>query len=152
MTSPSSNKPQTFNPSTVAAPPPTYNQVSTTPLLPTTRLITLAGQTGILPSTGKPSPIHTEQYKQAYQNVLNCLRAVGATPRDIIHVRHYIVQESGDAELNKVPIVERGWGELWMEFMDREGGGHRPPDTVLGVAALAVPGLLYEVEVWAVVH
>ncbi|TID18516.1 hypothetical protein E2P81_ATG06431 [Venturia nashicola] len=147
-----SNKPHAFNPPTVAAPPPTYKQVSTTPLLPTSRLITLAGQTGVIPSTGKPSPIHREQYKQAYINVHNCLKAVGATPRDIIHVRHYIVQDSGDAGLNKLPIVERGWGDLWIEFMDKEGEGHRPPDTVLGVAGLALPGLYYEVEVWAVIH
>lgn len=77
---------------------------------------------------------------------------MGATPRDIIHVRHYIVQDSGDVELNKLPIVERGWGDLWIEFMDKEGEGHRPPDTVLGVAGLALPGLYYEVEIWAITH
>lgn len=36
--------------------------------------------------------------------------------------------------------------------MDKEGEGHRPPDTVLGVAGLALPGLYYEVEVWAVIN
>jgi enamine deaminase RidA (YjgF/YER057c/UK114 family) len=80
------------------------------------------------------------------------LKAAGATPRDIIHVRHYIVQDTGDAEADSVDVVDRGWAPLWIEFMDTEGGGHRPPDTVLGVASLAKKHLLYEVEVWAIVH
>jgi enamine deaminase RidA (YjgF/YER057c/UK114 family) len=47
-------------------------------------------------------------------------------------------------------VVDRGWGEIWMEFMDKEAGGHRPPDTVVGVASLAKKSLLYECEVWAI--
>ena len=39
-----------------------------------------------------------------------------------------------------------------MEFMDKEAGGHRPPDTVVGVARLATKEILYEVEAWAIVH
>jgi enamine deaminase RidA (YjgF/YER057c/UK114 family) len=132
--------------------PPTYNQVAITPILPTSKFITLAGQTGIIPETGKTPTTFVEQARQAYVNVHNCLKAVGATPRDIIHVRHYIVQDSGDAELNKLEVVERGWGDLWIEFMDKEADGHRPPDTVLGVASLAKHGLRYEVEVWAIIH
>jgi len=147
-----SNKPHAFNPPTVATPPPTYNQVCTTLLHPTSHLLTLAGQTGVSPSTGAiVSPNIRAQAAQAYTNVLNCLKAVGATPRDIIHVRHYIVTHTGDPEVDGLEVVERGWGEEWIRFMDGEAGGHRPPDTVLGVAALAKGGLWYEVEVWAVV-
>ena len=36
--------------------------------------------------------------------------------------------------------------------MDKEAEGYRPPDTVLGVAALATKDILYECEVWAIVH
>jgi enamine deaminase RidA (YjgF/YER057c/UK114 family) len=54
--------------------------------------------------------------------------------------------------LNKEDIVERGWAPLWIEFMDKHADGHKPPDTVLGVASLALKGLLYECEVWAIVH
>lgn len=93
-----------------------------------------------------------EQVKGAYKNVKTCLEAAGASPRDIIHVRHYIVNDSGDADLNEKDIVERGWAPLWIEFMDQHGDGHKPPDTVVGVASLALKGLLYEVEVWAIVH
>ncbi|KAI8942719.1 hypothetical protein NX059_000767 [Plenodomus lindquistii] len=144
------NKPHAFNPPDVITPPPTYSQACVTPILPTSKLITLAGQTGLRNDQTIASDIR-DQAKDAYQAVHNCLKAAGATPRDIIHVRHYIVKESGDAEQDKKDVVDRGWGDLWIEFMDREGGGHKPPDTVVGVASLAKKQLLYEVEVWAMV-
>ena len=36
--------------------------------------------------------------------------------------------------------MERGWADVWVEFMDREAGGFRPPDTMVGVGALAKGG------------
>ncbi|MCJ1443621.1 MAG: hypothetical protein MMC23_004120 [Stictis urceolatum] len=147
-----SMKPKTFNPSNVPTPPSTYNQVAVTPLVPGSKLVTLAGQTGIDPSTRNISSVLVDQVRVAYTNVSNCLKAAGATPRDIIHVRHYIVQSTGSTETDSVEVVERGWGPLWEEFMDGEADGHRPPDTVLGVASLAKKALLYEVEVWAIVQ
>lgn len=140
------NVPQAFNPPNVQQPPPSYKQVCITPILPTSKLVTLAGQTGHYKAGW------IEQVKGAYENVGKCLEAAGAKPRDIIHVRHYIVKDSGDEELNAKDIVERGWAPLWIEFMDKYADGHKPPDTVLGVASLALEGLLYEVEVWAIVH
>lgn len=77
---------------------------------------------------------------------------MGATERDIIHVRHYVVKESGDVQNDKKPVVLRGWNEVWMEYMEREAGGHKPPGTAFGVASLAASGLLYEVEVLVIVH
>ena len=80
-----SSKPQSFNPPDVATPPSTYNQVAITPLLPTSKLITLAGQTGVDPNTGKQvSDEIVGQARQAYKNIANCLKAAGASPRDII--------------------------------------------------------------------
>lgn len=146
-----SNKPQAWNPDGVIPAPPTYKQVAVTPLLPTSRLVTLAGQTGIVPEGGISGDF-LEQVKQAYRNVHDCLKAADATPRDIVFVRHYIVQKTGDAELDSKDVVDRGWGDLWCEFMDQEADGHRPPDTVLGVAGLAKNQLKYEVECWAIVH
>lgn len=146
------NKPRAFNPPSVPPPPPTYDHVVITPILPTSRLITLAGQTGCAYGSSTNHKTLPEQVPIAYENVKKCLAAAGATPRDIIHVRHYIVKETGDPEVDKVDVVERGWGEKWMEFMDKEADGHRPPDTVVGVASLATKETLYEVEVWAIVH
>lgn len=67
-------------------------------------------------------------------------------------VKHYIVKETGNAEVDRLDVVDRGWGELWMEFMDKTADGHRPPDTVVGVASLAKSDILYECEVWAIVN
>lgn len=149
-----SNKPHAFNPPNVPKPPPTYDQVCITPILPSAKLITLAGQTGLDPIPGvfSISPSFTEQARKTYETISSCLKAAGATPRDIVFVRHYIVKETGDPDLDGKDVVDRGWGELWMEFMDREAGGHRPPDTVLGVASLAKKALLYECEVVAIIN
>jgi enamine deaminase RidA (YjgF/YER057c/UK114 family) len=141
----SASKPQAFNPPSVPTPPPTYSQVCITPLLPTSKLITLAGQTGLQKDGSIARDIKT-QASEAYKAIHECLKAAGATPRDIIHVRHYIVK--GDSD---VDVVDRGWGEIWMEFMDREADGHRPPDTVVGVASLAKKELGYECEVTAII-
>ncbi|QRC97632.1 hypothetical protein JI435_085930 [Parastagonospora nodorum SN15] len=145
-----SSKPEASNPPNVPTPPPTYSQLCVTPILPQSKLITLAGQTGLQSDGSIASDIET-QAKDAYKSILECLKAAGATPRDIVMVRHFIVKESGDAEKDKLDVVDRGWGEVWMDFMDREAQGHRPPDTVVGVASLAKKALLYECEVTAMV-
>jgi enamine deaminase RidA (YjgF/YER057c/UK114 family) len=77
-----SNKPRTFNPPGAWFTPPSYNQVAVTPLLPTSRLITLAGMTGCDPdSTTNPTTL-PEQAPIAYAQVKTCLAAAGATPRE----------------------------------------------------------------------
>ncbi|KAJ6782144.1 hypothetical protein PWT90_07436 [Aphanocladium album] len=138
-------KPRVFNPPTVPTPPPTYSQACVTPILSTSKLVTLAGQTGRR-ADGTLSASFAEQAAEAYKAVHNALLAAGATPRDIVFVRHYIVTTTGNAELDQIDIVERGWAELWTAYLDKEASGHRPPDTVLGVAALAKKPLWYEVE------
>lgn len=140
-----------WNPEGVRPAPPTYKQVATTPITSKGKLITLAGQTGIDPETGKVAESFTEQARVAYENVLACLKAAGGTPKDIVHVRHYIVKDTGNAELDALDVVDRGWGDLWIKFMATHAGDHLPPDTVLGVASLAKKALLYEVECWAYV-
>lgn len=151
MTQSNENRPRTFNPDNVPRPPPSYNQVGVTPLLPTSRLVTLAGMTGCDPASSSNPTTLVEQAPIAYDKILKSLAAAGATPRDIVQVKHYIVTNTGDAEIDKIDVVERGWAKLWCAFMDKEAGGHRPPDTVIGVASLAKKDILYECEVWAVV-
>lgn len=144
--------PRTFNPSDVALPPPSYNQVCITPLVATSRLITLAGMTGCDPASSSNPKTLLKQAPIAFSNVKKSLAAAGASPRDIVQVKHYIVTTTGDSEVDKVDVVDRGWADLWCQFMDKEADGHRPPDTVIGVASLAKAEILYECEVWAVVH
>jgi hypothetical protein len=67
-------------------------------------------------------------------------------------VRHYIVDKTGDPAADAKDIVDRGWGPEYIQFMDLYADGHRPPDTVIGVASLAKKGVLYECEVTALVH
>ncbi|KAI9674839.1 MAG: hypothetical protein M1822_009035 [Bathelium mastoideum] len=144
------NKPRTFNSPNVPSASPSYDQVAITPILPGSRLITLAGQVNL---NAASQPIEFgEQVRGAYENVAHCLKAAGASPRDIIHVRHYVVQNTGDPAWDSKDVVDRGWAPLWVKFLDEEADGHRPPDTVLGVASLATKTLLYEVEVWAMLQ
>ncbi|PMD20137.1 YjgF-like protein [Hyaloscypha hepaticicola] len=146
-------KPRTFNPEGVPLPPPTYKHLCITPLIPgSVDLVTLAGLTGIDASSSTNPTAVPEQARIAYQKIKICLAAANATPRDIVQVRHYIVKVTGNPEVDKLDVVERGWGEAWIEFMDYEAEGHRPPDTVVGVACLATKDILYECEVWAVVR
>lgn len=34
----------------------------------------------------------------------------------IMKVKHYIVKETGDPAVDRLDVVDRGWGELWMDF------------------------------------
>lgn len=79
-------KPRTFNPDGVPAPPPSYNHVAVTPLLPSSRLITLAGLTGCDPASSDNPKTLPEQASIAYSKVQTCLAAAGASPRDIVQV------------------------------------------------------------------
>lgn len=95
-----STKPRTFNPEGVWAPPPTYNHVAVTPLLPSSRLITLAGMTGCDPArTDNPNTVQ-EQAPIAYENIRRALAAAGATPRDIVQVRAYMSPRSSSSRLS----------------------------------------------------
>ncbi|KAI9713512.1 MAG: hypothetical protein M1820_000894 [Bogoriella megaspora] len=144
--------PTTSNPKNVWAPPETFQHVAITPIFPTTKLVTLAGQVGIKSGFDDIPEKLTDQVKIAHENVHKCLQSVGASPRDIIHARHYIVQNTGNPKLDDKELPHRGWSPLWNEFLNKNADGHRPPDTVVGVASLAKKELLYEIEVWAVIN
>lgn len=78
-----SKKPNAFNPPSVPKPPPTYSQVCVTPIVVSSALVTLAGQTGLQKDDTVPSGIKA-QAKAAYEIIHKCLEAAGATPRDIV--------------------------------------------------------------------
>lgn len=79
-------QPRTFNPHGVPAPPPSYNHVAVTPLLSSSRLITLAGLTGCDPASSDNPKTLPKQASIAYTKIQTCLAAAGATPRDIVQV------------------------------------------------------------------
>lgn len=86
MNNSDNNKPRTFNPKGVPAPPDTYSQVAVTPLLPHSRLVTLAGLTGCDPARDDNPQTLLEQVRIVYANMQTCLAAAGASPRDIVQV------------------------------------------------------------------
>lgn len=133
-----SSLPQTFNPASVPAPRPSYSHICTTPLSPTTKLITVAGQIGIDPTTSTVPASFAAQVSAALTNLGACLAAAGATTRDVVKVTQYVVDYDP---------TERARASLYGEFM----GDHRPPSTLVGVACLAEPELSYEIEAMAVV-
>ena len=138
-----------FNPEKVPVPPPTYRQVAVTDIPAGSRLVTLAGQTGLRSDGTVPKGI-VAQAIEAYDHVFEALKAAGASPKDIVFTRHYIVKDTGDVKDNDIDVVDRGWGDEWIKWITKHGEGNLPPDTVLGVACLAKKALLYEVECLAV--
>ena len=129
---------QVYNPPGHQPFAPTYSHISSVPVSSTSKLLSFAGQVGHDSETGKTPESLAEQVELALANVDKCLTAAGATKEDIISVRHYVV--------NLQP-VDPARGRIYSAWI----GDNKPPSTLLGVQHLAVPELLYEIEVMAVV-
>jgi len=80
------------------------------------------------------------QTRQALDNLHAVLRSVGATPADVIRLRTYVVNHTPD---KLGPVL----GEVARFY----GGAVPAPNTFIGVAALALPDFLVEIEAIAVV-
>ena len=130
---------QLINPPDVRPPHPTYSHVQKTPISATSTLVSIAGQVGVPPDSASAASTFAEQVEIALENLRKCLDAAGATPEDIIKVTQYVVNMDPKDESRRV---------AYTNFM----GDHRPPSTLVGVAALALPDLLYEIEAMAIVH
>ena len=74
------------------------------------------------------------QTKQVVANLAEALKAVGASPHDIVQMRIYVTDLDDDAMAIAMPPV--------MKFLD----GAAPSLTGIGVAALAGPDLKIEIE------
>lgn len=84
---------------------------------------------------------HYEQAKQAFANVLHALRAAGAGFGDVVKAT-YLVVDLGPAALD-------AFARAMIEVVGLDA--EPPAATMIGVAALALPGMLIEIEVTAVV-
>jgi enamine deaminase RidA (YjgF/YER057c/UK114 family) len=80
------------------------------------------------------------QAEQALANLGAALRAVGATPADLTSLRVYVVDYEPAHAGALAPVLAR--------FLD---GAPPPAQTLLGIKALAAPGLRIEIEAFAVV-
>lgn len=75
------------------------------------------------------------QTRQALLNLKEVLNSAGCTPADIIRLRTYVVNHTPD----KLGVV---LGEVGAFY----GGSVPAPNTFIGVAALALPDFLIEIE------
>jgi enamine deaminase RidA (YjgF/YER057c/UK114 family) len=124
------------------APGPVYDHVA---VATGTRFVTVAGQVaqdvdGALVGEGDLAA----QVAQAYRNVVTAIDGAGGTVADLTSCTVYVV----DWQPEKMgPLVEglfTAIGELGSD------PGPLPPATLVGVAALADPGMLVEIQVTAV--
>jgi enamine deaminase RidA (YjgF/YER057c/UK114 family) len=78
------------------------------------------------------------QVALAFDNVRLALAAAGCIPADAVQVRIYVV----DLDPAKIDPIKAALADLF--------GDDGPPDSLIGVAALAMPELHIEIEVLAV--
>ncbi|WP_028478465.1 RidA family protein [Nocardia sp. CNY236] len=78
------------------------------------------------------------QVDNAFAALETALRSVGLDFADIAQMRTYIVDHDSD----KLSVVGRKTAAIW--------GNRAPAQTLTGVAALALPGMLFEVDAVAV--
>jgi enamine deaminase RidA (YjgF/YER057c/UK114 family) len=75
------------------------------------------------------------QTAQALANLKAVIEAAGATPADIVRVRTYVVNHSPEA-----------FGPVLTEMAKFYGDAQPAPNTWIGVAALAMPDFMIEIE------
>lgn len=80
------------------------------------------------------------QAQQALQNLKTVLATAGATPADVVRMRTFVVDHKPEYLAATAPAIAEFYGDATPA-----------PNTWLGVQSLALPGLLIEFDVTAVV-
>lgn len=78
------------------------------------------------------------QARQVFSNLGRALAAAGARPDQVAKITIYVVGHRPEF----LPVIEQARQVLF--------GGHKPADTIVGVAALSQRGYLIEVDAFAV--
>jgi 2-iminobutanoate/2-iminopropanoate deaminase len=117
--------------------PAGYSQVVT--VKGSGRHIYLSGMTGSREDRTFPKTL-AEQSKLTFEKIRTALEDAAATPADVVDVEIFIVDL---ANTDAKPVYD----DVAAFFP----AGHKPASMVIGVSALARPGLLLEVKVTAVV-
>ncbi|WP_367111478.1 RidA family protein [uncultured Psychrobacter sp.] len=81
-----------------------------------------------------------KQTEQVFKNLRTVLKEAGATPADVVRMRTYIV----DLEPANLEVVGKAIGDFY-------GDTTPPVNTLLCVQSLAMPDLLIEIEMTAVI-
>ncbi len=109
-----------------------YSHTATIPA--GSELVLVSGQYGSGPDGAVVSPDFAEQVQQAFRNLGVALAAHGLDLGHVVQLRTYVVSPDFD-KLGAIAQAVRG------------GCGDNPPtQTVIGVASLAMPDILFEVE------
>ncbi len=103
------------------------------------RTLYLSGQTA-LDAEGKvvPGQDMRAQFNAAFDNLDTVLKAAGMSRANVVQVTIYATDVKAAAD---------NWGVYMERFA---AAGTKPPASLIGVAALAYPGLLIEIEATAV--
>ncbi|MER5966505.1 RidA family protein [Streptomyces sp. NPDC002057] len=99
-----------------------------------TELVFVAGQYGSGPDGAVVSADFAEQVRQAFRNVGTALAAHGLDLSHVVQLRTYVVNH----DVSKLGPIAGAVGEAW--------GSKPPTQTLIGVASLAAPDVLFEVE------
>jgi enamine deaminase RidA (YjgF/YER057c/UK114 family) len=105
---------------------------------PGARLVEVAGSTGDDERGNMVSPDLRAQVERTFANLTKSLRAAGATGRDVIRVRMYVV---GLDAHKHWPIINAQ--------MRKHFGERGPTATLVGIQALAAPDILFEMDATA---
>lgn len=97
------------------------------------RIAILSGQ-GAQDDTGALAPDFAGQVRQAYDNLAAVLTAIGATPAQVMKLTVYVV----DHDASKLATLTEGVVRIF--------GDSLPAQTLVPVPALALPGMLFEVD------
>ena len=125
--------PNFANPADLHNPVP-YGYSHTSSVTAGTDLVFVAGQYGSDPHGAVASPVFAEQVQRAFKNIHTALAEHGLGLRDVVQLRTYVVEH----DFEKLGAITRVITEHW---------GQTPPvQTMLGVASLATPEVLFEVE------
>ncbi|MGW4701604.1 RidA family protein [Streptomyces sp. NPDC004285] len=101
-------------------------------------LVLVAGQYGSGPDGAVVSADFAEQVRQAFHNVGVALSAHGLGLGHVVQLRTYVVNH----DVGKLAPIAAAVREAW--------GKEPPTQTLIGVASLAAPDVLFEVEALAV--
>jgi enamine deaminase RidA (YjgF/YER057c/UK114 family) len=112
-----------------------------------TQVVVATGTTMVFIAGQEPEDLHgnsvapgdlAAQARQVYANLGRALTAAGARPDQVAKITIYVV----DYQPGYLPVIEQARVELF--------GDHKPADTLIGVARLARPEFLIEVDAIAV--
>ncbi|MGW0370590.1 RidA family protein [Streptomyces coeruleorubidus] len=112
-----------------------YSHTATVPA--GTELVLVSGQYGSGPDGAVVSSDFSEQVKQTFRNIGVALAAHGLDLSHVVQLRTYVVNH----DVGKLGPIAGAVRESW---------GDKPPtQTLIGVASLATPDVLFEVEALA---